>query len=103
MQIIIVRDGEYQWGADRAALEVAMEAQGWQRIGQRWVEPDTDDDDADNAYARLCRAVPLLEGYGPEDYIAADEDAENVWDPLPYLEVRADLGHGVWLVTESMD
>ncbi len=89
-EIVIVNDGQYRWGADRAELVAALEAQGWTRRGAVWTEPPAPGDepeDIGHAYTRLCEAVQPLPGYGIDDRfdrpdLAAmvyQEDAREWW------------------------
>ena len=90
--IVIVNDGQYRWGTERANLEAAMERRGWTRKGNRWIEPELRDEDYEDdpagAYTTLCQDVQPAEGYGPDDRF---DDGD-----LPVLQFREDLGRGVW-------
>ncbi|HYD30167.1 MAG TPA: hypothetical protein VEB64_04840 [Azospirillaceae bacterium] len=92
--IVIVNDGQYRWGADRQALEAAMERLGWAKDGRRrWIEPEGDDeDDPMAAYTALCQEVQPAPGYEPEN------NSEE-WDDLDTLTFREDLGQGVWVAS----
>lgn len=81
--IIMVNDGQYTWGADRAELEAAMQALGWANEGRTWTEPARgDDDDGASAYTELCQRVQPVSGYGVDDEKAgADDLPEICWAP----------------------
>ena len=92
--IIIVNDGAYRWGADRDGLEAAMLAQGWERAGRYWIEPDMggDEDDQIAAYTALCEAVQPEMGYEVGEQ-------SNDWDRLPEMRCTAEDTRR-WRVTE---
>ena len=92
--IVIVDDGQCQWGAERGRLIAALESLGWSRDGARWIEPvQPDEDEGGGANAALCAAVPLAEGYEPGDDFDADELGFDTFD------FRPDLGEATWLWT----
>ena len=98
VEVIIVNDGAYTWGADRETLEAAMKRLGWTKEytagGVLWIEPEADEDDEDGGeYTRLCHAVPPLTGYAPED------ERTDEWDDHPHLTARPDR-LGVWELFE---
>jgi hypothetical protein len=98
--IVIVNDGAYRWGADRAKLEAALERLGWKQDGRYWTEPKVDDeDDPAAAYTALCQAVSPLDGMDSANG-EWNEPSEGAWDDLPELYCRADRGGKVWELRE---
>ena len=93
--VVIVSDGQYQWGADAARLLAALEDQGWERTvtgyGREvwYTEPERPGEDNLAAYTDLCGAVDELAGYESGTAFEAPEDAGA-------LTYRPDLGAGVW-------
>ena len=83
--VIIVNDGQYRWYADRETFLATLVAQCWTQQGDRWVEPESDDEAGpDSPYARLCDTVQPLD----QDRIDETEGG--------YFHVRPDFGIGVW-------
>lgn len=68
MRAIVVRDGEFRWGADPERLMAALESTGWTKDGRRYTEPDAGNP-GDDGYTALCQSVPHLPGMGPHDEI----------------------------------
>lgn len=85
MSKIIVNDGCYRWGADRAELEAAMRALGWEQEGRYWVEPK--EDEPGEQYARLCNLVQPL-----------PDMAEGAWDDMPMLRWVPHVSRRHWRV-----
>jgi hypothetical protein len=105
VDLVVVNDGQYRWGADRGKLEAALEKLGWQHEGGLWREPARgEDDDPGAAYAALCREVQPEPGFGPDDY-CHDGSNEAGWTYEPgihgsftFLEDR-----GGWRMDQCWD
>jgi len=97
--IIIVNDGAYRWGADRAELEDAMRALGWEQDGCYWIEPEGDEDEPGAQYAALCNMVRALPGM---DSANGDwnEPEDGAWDNLPVLMWDQQRSRRHWKVYE---
>lgn len=89
-RIIIVNDGQYRWGADRAELLGWLRLNDWTIEGSYVEEPEYDGEDLSEApYNKMCQDVLPVAGYEPEHNCAA-------WDDLPHLTVWPSDGPRVW-------
>ena len=93
--IVIVDDGQYRWGADRAQLLAALAEQGWvETASGMWQEPERgEDDDSIAAYTDLCGAVDSMAGEGSTEPVT-----DELLESADRFTFRPDYGAGVWLL-----
>ena len=93
--IVIVDDGQYRWGADRAQLLAALSEQGWvETASGMWQEPEASapsDLAGDDPYTALCGMVDSLAGEGSTEPVT-----DELLESAGRFTLRPDYGDGVW-------